>query len=100
MYLAGNSYQNPLGVARIRPLHLKGSLCDSSSDETGVLISTTCHGLTSPVVSTHYHRQRVSPNHYCIHQGSETPFTYPPASHPRTRGTCQWYYLAGKVNFK
>ncbi|GBM01046.1 hypothetical protein AVEN_136609-1 [Araneus ventricosus] len=42
-----------------------------------------------PLGCAHYHRQRASPNHYCIHQGSETPLTYPADSHPRTRGAPQ-----------
>ncbi|GBL73428.1 hypothetical protein AVEN_159435-1 [Araneus ventricosus] len=63
--------------------------CNCSSAETGVLVAITDHGPTLPVGGTHYHRQKGSPSHYCTHQGSETPLTYPVASHSRTRGATQ-----------
>ncbi|GBM33992.1 hypothetical protein AVEN_166425-1 [Araneus ventricosus] len=82
MFLGGrDSYRNHPGIARSRPVYLSDSSCNSSSAEAGVLIG---HGLIPPVGSTHYHRKRTSPSHYCTHQGSETPLTSLAASHPCT----------------
>ncbi|GBM02768.1 hypothetical protein AVEN_40834-1 [Araneus ventricosus] len=85
-----NPYLNYPGSARSRSVHLSDGRCSSSSAETGVLMTITGHGPIAPVGGTHYHRQRANPNYYCSYQGSETPLTYPAASHPRTRGVPKW----------
>ncbi|GBL87402.1 hypothetical protein AVEN_118346-1 [Araneus ventricosus] len=71
-------------------MYLSDCRCNSSSADFRVLVAITSHSPIPPVEGTHYHRQRASPSHYCTHQGSETPLTYPVASHPRTRGAPQW----------
>ncbi|GBM37003.1 hypothetical protein AVEN_31853-1 [Araneus ventricosus] len=70
-------------------VYLSDVLCNSSSAEKGVLMAITGHSPTPTVGGKHYHRQRASPNHYCTHQGSETPLNYPAISHPRTHGAPQ-----------
>ncbi|GBM32691.1 hypothetical protein AVEN_223472-1 [Araneus ventricosus] len=76
-------------MARSRLVDLSDGRCNSSSAEAGVIIAITAHGSTPPVGGMHYHRQRWS-NHYCTHQGSEIPLTYPAASPLRARGAPQW----------
>ncbi|GBM34884.1 Thymosin beta [Araneus ventricosus] len=61
-------------------MHLSDGRCNSSSAEAGVLVAIASHGSTLPVGGTH-------PSHYCTHQGSEIPLTYPAAAHSRTYGT-------------
>ncbi|GBM20459.1 hypothetical protein AVEN_5546-1 [Araneus ventricosus] len=61
-------------------------------------MSITGHGPTLPEGGTHYHRQRVSPNHYYTHQGREISLTYPAAAHPHTRGAPQWDEVKGIRN--
>ncbi|GBM82816.1 hypothetical protein AVEN_37276-1 [Araneus ventricosus] len=67
-------------------MHLNDSRCDNSSAEAGVLMAITGHNPTAPVEGTHYHRKWVIPSHYRSQQGSETPFSYPAASHPHIHG--------------
>ncbi|GBN69385.1 hypothetical protein AVEN_170432-1 [Araneus ventricosus] len=75
------SYRNRTDLARSRPVQPNHSRCYNSSAEAGILVAITGHGPTPPVGGTYYHQQWASPSHYCTHQGSDTPLTYPAVSH-------------------
>ncbi|GBN81187.1 hypothetical protein AVEN_19523-1 [Araneus ventricosus] len=64
-----NSYRNHPDIARSHSAYLSDGRCNSSSAEAGVLTAITVHGPTPPRGGMHCHRQRVSPNYYCTHQG-------------------------------
>ncbi|GBM58630.1 hypothetical protein AVEN_265671-1, partial [Araneus ventricosus] len=81
-----NLYLNHLVLSQIHLVHLSDGHCNCSNAEARVLMSITGHGPNSRVGGSHYHRQRVNPTHYFTHQESDTPLTYPAASHPLTRG--------------
>ncbi|GBM03681.1 hypothetical protein AVEN_134909-1 [Araneus ventricosus] len=68
VFEVGNSYQNHPALARSRTVHLRSVASISSSAEARILMTITGHRPTPPVGSTHYHRQRTSPNHCCTHQ--------------------------------
>ncbi|GBM17173.1 hypothetical protein AVEN_47581-1 [Araneus ventricosus] len=87
-------------LARSRLLYLSDGRCNGSSAEAGVIVAITGHGLTPRVGGTHYHRQRASLCHYCTHQRSEIPLTYPAASHLRTCGAPQVDELLCYVTFQ
>ncbi|GBN52203.1 hypothetical protein AVEN_88742-1 [Araneus ventricosus] len=95
-----NSYRNHNDLARIHPIHLSDTHCESLSAEAEVLMAITSCGPTPPVGGMHYHRKRANRNHYYTHQG--TPLTYPAASHPRTPGAPQVFEfdLSSRVNRK
>ncbi|GBN81056.1 Mariner Mos1 transposase [Araneus ventricosus] len=64
-----NSYRNHPDIARSHPAYLSDGRCNSSSAEAGVLTAIKGNGPTPPRGGMHCHRQRVSPNYYCTHQG-------------------------------